>query len=281
MKEAIRFKVKVALEMVEDLLGMLYVYGMVGCEEFPTVGDSQEYFCYFETQEAAKSAASTVEAMAQEISFTETIENRDWNEEWKKTIEPVQISEHIWVSPTWLNPPLKEGDHWIKIEPRMAFGTGHHETTRIASQALLTTKSPRKSLLDIGTGSGILCFVAQVSGFEKALGYEIDPDCEENLKENLEDNGGDCDIRFCIGTVDELDESETFDTIVMNIIRLYSEPMLPNVKKHLTSDGEFIWSGILVEESERVIAAAEAAGFSLTEQGSEGEWWYGRFAHAA
>ena len=204
-------------------------------------------------------------------------ENRDWNEEWRKTMQPVKITDNIWVSPKWLEPPLENGDCWIKIEPQMAFGTGHHETTRIAAK-LICGHSAAKSLLDIGTGSGVLAFVAQIAGYKSIMGLEIDETCYDNLQENLADNKGRADIRFVIGSVDKIGDSARFDTVVMNMIRSESAPLLRAVCRMLSYENNaLLWSGILVEERDIVVAEAQKVGFELAEEITENEWWGGKF----
>lgn len=276
MSDAIRFKATVTTSIGEEFLGLCYVMGMIGCEELEK-DDTTIYTCYFDSDEDAVKTAEAVKDMAVSIEKSEVVEDRDWNEKWRETIEPVQVSDAIWVSPEWLEPPLKDGDHWIKIEPRMAFGTGHHETTRLCSKQIIAERGDRESLLDIGTGSGILAFVAEHAGYTRITGVEIDPDCKINLEENLEANRKEAHIDFMIGTVDQLDEAETFDTVVMNMISSISSPLLPVARRRLNKNGQLIWSGLLVAEKETCIQQAKDAGFEMIGDYSEGEWWSARF----
>ena len=276
MSDAIRFKAVVSQEHSEDFLGLAYINNMIGCEEVEK--DSNiEYTCYFETEEAAKECSNVVAPLAISIEKEELIEDRDWNAKWKETIEPVKVTDSIWVSPEWLEPPLAEGDYWIKIEPRMAFGTGHHETTRLCSGHIVKNRGDKTSLLDIGTGSGILAFIAEWAGYTDITGVEIDPDCEINLKENLEANRKSANIEFIIGTVDQLDRSKTFDTVVMNMISSISAPLVPEARKRLNTGGMLIWSGLLVSEKEKMVEIAKENGFELIEESAEGEWWSASF----
>lgn len=275
MKDASVFKAVVTLDSSDEFVGLAYAVGMVGCEELD--GDNSiTYTCYFESEDTATSAKESLSPLALSVSSIETIEDRDWNSKWRETIEPVQITDSIWVSPEWLTPQLKDNQEWIKIEPRMAFGTGHHETTRLASQAIISCKG--ETLLDVGTGSGILAFVADIAGYKSVTGIEVDPDCEINLKENLEANRRNADIEFLIGSIDSVPSGKMYDTVIMNIIRTHSEPLLEGAKSHLKKDGILIWSGILVEERDIVVKFAKERGFNLNKETFDNEWWCGYFS---
>ncbi len=280
MEEALRFIITLLdKNQSEEFLGLCYAMGMIGCEEDEKEGELS-YTCYFDDENAATSAISMADTFIKSYSKIERVANQDWNAKWRETIEPIKITDSIWVSPEWLQPPLEDGEHWIKIEPRMAFGTGHHETTRLASQEIIKTAEKRNSLLDIGTGSGILAFVAEIAGYNKIVGVEIDPDCEINLKENYEANVKKADITLKIGAVEELPLSEKFDTIIINIIRTHSEPLIQPAVDRMAIDGQLIWSGILVEERDLVVNFAEKRGLKLLEERNEEEWWVGRFTLA-
>jgi len=276
MSSTYRFVVITTPEKVEEVTALGYSAGMSGLEEIP-LDENVRLLCYFDTPQEALDATRLITSHEFDASLIEPVENEDWNAQWRASIKPVQISDTIWVSPEWLTPPLKDDDYWIKIEPRMAFGTGHHETTRVCAQMVLDKKETASSLLDIGTGSGILCFVAEYAGYTKLKGIEIDPDCEINLGENREANKKEVEITFEIGSVDILDPSEKYDTIVMNIIRTHSEPLLPACEKHLAEGGSLIWSGLLLTERDRCIESAEKQNWKLVEENQENEWWAGRF----
>lgn len=264
----------------EIALGVGYTLGMLGCEEAEIEGDIQ-LKCYFEGEDAALQVKKRVKQIITNTPITvNKIENQDWNAKWRESMEPVLVAEHIWVSPAWLPPTMQKGDQWIIIEPKMAFGTGHHETTRLAAHALVNSdisfkESPK--LLDIGTGSGILCFIGEYTGYYISLGIEIDRDCAGNLIENLRDNSVKSRISFIIGTCETLKRNALFDTIVMNMLRTESEPLLDICKQLLKPDGVLIWSGILCEERENVITHAGSHGLKLMHEAVENEWWCGVF----
>ena len=267
------FDVFIETDEMENLLAKCIVDGFSGYSETQTNEKTKINVC-FDNKNSAKEVLKSL-LQNYTVSQVKEIENRDWNEEWKKTVSPVKITDNIWVSPEWLKPKMADGEHWIKIEPRMAFGTGHHETTRIAAK--LIEQSCGATLLDIGTGSGILAFVAQICGYKSITGIEIDEDCEKNLSENLEDNRANADIRFIVGTLEKIESSAKFDSVVMNMISSQSIPLLKNIYNFLNKDGVLFWSGILCEEKEKIVEQAQNAGFELQSEIAENEWWGGRF----
>ncbi|MDR0305988.1 MAG: 50S ribosomal protein L11 methyltransferase [Chitinispirillales bacterium] len=257
-------------------------HNMGGCVEEQNGSDIKLVF-YFENQDDAETAA---ESFANLLSLSEKtkiefVQNQDWNAKWKETMEPAQIAQGVWVSPTWLEPPQEGRRAWIKIEPKMAFGTGHHETTRLAAQEIIARKNEisNKTVIDIGTGSGVLCFTANLAGAALALGVEIDSCCLENLAENLRDNppAVGSNVNFLIGTLDSLNSSAAFDTVIMNMLYSESVPLLGQIKPLVKKGGLLIWSGILADEKNDVTAEAQKFGFKLTGSKTENEWWCGSF----
>jgi ribosomal protein L11 methyltransferase len=253
-----------------------YGLGMLGCEE-EAAGDKIRLKCYF--PDSASLHAAEFHLMdqnpGQPIAIT-VVPDEDWNAKWKKSMKPVEVVPGTWVSPAWLRPPLSPGQRWIKIEPKMAFGTGHHETTRLACKALSglagrTALGPR--VLDIGTGSGILCFVSECLGFSLALGIDIDPVCSSNLSENRRKNSLKSRACFAIGSIDMIKAISLFDVVVMNMISSEGLPLVDRVFSHLSPGGFFIWSGLLLEEKNVIRKKAEEKNFILASDSRENEWW--------
>jgi ribosomal protein L11 methyltransferase len=195
-------------------------------------------------------------------------------------MRPAPVAPGMWVSPLWLAPQLTKADHWIKIEPKTAFGTGHHATTRLAAKSIrsLRKKLPSGfSLLDIGTGTGVLCFVGERCGAGRTIGIDSDPVCAENLAENRRNNPAAAVGGFAIGFLDMLKPCPTFDCVVMNMLQFESQPLLEGVFRLLKSSGCLVWSGILMEEKNNTIFDASQKGFIFKEEMTEEEWWCGIF----
>ncbi len=262
----------------EILLARLSLLGMGGCEERGH-GASVAYRAYFDAGVALATLSETIAlAPGARVLASSTVENEDWNATWRASIQPVRLCERVWVSPAWREPLLAPGEQWIRIEPKMAFGTGHHETTRLAAEGVVMCSrgaGPAPTLLDIGTGSGVLCFCAALHGFAECIGVELDPDCRGNLAENALANRSGARVAFVTGTTEALSATARFDVVAMNMIYNESAPQLPFVAAALRPGGRLVWSGILVDGREEAVAAAQHARLILREERTEGEWWMG------
>jgi ribosomal protein L11 methyltransferase len=274
---------ELTLETTELVLAAWHGLGMLGCEE-ESIGRSMVRLkCYFRDSVSVHTAEFRLMDISPSLPLSiSVIADQDWNAAWKKNMRPVSVAPGIWVSPAWLRPPLAPKERWIKIEPKMAFGTGHHETTRLASNALIglsdqLPQQQQRQILDIGTGSGILCFIADSIGCTRAIGVDIDPVCLPNLAENKRKNRTAAKIAFSIGTIDMIKGFGCFDLVVMNMISSDGLPLLSRIHSLLKPKGLFVFSGLLLEERKSVLRAAGANGFGLFGQAHENEWWCGTF----
>lgn len=262
----------------ECALARWYGCGLLGSEEYEVGDDRLRFKAFFGTQAEALEGADTLQHQENEPVVTE-IPLDDWNARWRESMKPALLASHWWVAPEWLPPRMETGDRWIRIEPKMAFGTGHHESTRLAAAALIE-KSDRiagVSVLDIGTGSGVLCFVTSLLGARRSVGIEIDPDCRENLAENRDLNTGSRSALFCISDLDAIRHDACFDFVIMNMIFSESASLVQRCGELLKPGGYLIWSGILDDAHQQAVSAAEKAGFEKSGSIVENEWWCGIF----
>jgi ribosomal protein L11 methyltransferase len=273
---AYRLNAAIDPEQYEMLLFYSYNLGMLGCEEQGTA-EGLRVDVYFKDELSAQTAVEKLKPYCRKNISVEKIEGQDWNAKWRESMKPARLAAGWWVSPLWLPPPAEK--HWIKIEPKMAFGTGHHETTRLAAQAVIAVKRRLKNgrMLDIGTGSGVLCFTAALCGARCCVGVEIDQRCRENLAENRRLNNSVGRIGFLIGRINALKVERPFDLITMNMILTESAPLLEAVAALCAPAGLLIWSGILAEEYARAVELATKHRFSLRAEKRENEWWCGTF----
>ncbi len=212
-----------------------------------------------------------------EIEFlgAEVIEDRDWNADWEATIEPVMATAELVITPSWkLEEASKLGAKYsITIDPKMSFGTGHHETTRLCLAAVEALDMSGRSVLDIGTGSGVLAMYALLRGANHAVGIDTDHWAIENTIENRALNGfteHQLDIRQ--GTIDVLATNEQFDVIFANLHRNVLVEIAEQLRAHSASGGYAILSGILIYDAAEIRAAYERAHFTLVSELQENEW---------
>jgi ribosomal protein L11 methyltransferase len=272
---------ELTLEAAELVQAAWYGLGMLGCEEESIGQGKVRLKCYFRDSVSLHTAEFRLMDISPSLPlFITIVADQDWNATWKKNMKPVSVANGIWVSPAWLRPPLRQGDHWIKIEPKMAFGTGHHETTRLAGQGIMALKPllpARAQILDIGTGSGILCLIAACAGCERAFGIDFDPVCLPNLAENKRKNRIGSRLAFAVVTIDTIQAESCFDCVVMNMISLDGLPLLSRIYSLIKPKGFFVFSGLLLEERKTILATALSHGFRLHGQAHENEWWSGTF----
>ena len=202
-------------------------------------------------------------------------ENKDWNIEWEKTIEPVYILDKLVIYPSWKKHELdlSKGNIPIEIDPKMSFGTGHNETTQLILEQMSTFIEPKtdKYLLDFGSGTGILGIAAIKLGVENAVAIEIDEDSILNAAEYFELNGVSGSI--VMHQSDIADISETgFDVVAANITSNVIIPNLTRIYDKLKSGGKLFVTGILKEETETLINELTKHNFLMKELKQRAEW---------
>jgi len=151
------------------------------------------------------------------VSFsTKEIAATNWNADWEKNFSPITVGERIHVRAPFH--PVSEAEYEIVIEPKMSFGTGHHQTTHLMLEHLLDLDLKEKEVLDMGSGTAVLAIMACMRGAQKATAIDIDAWCGENGLENAQRNGID-NIEVLVGTAEQLPKSPVYDVIIANINR--------------------------------------------------------------
>ena len=203
------------------------------------------------------------------LAFSE-IPDEDWSTTWKQHFKPLRLGKRFLVSPTWGEIPSIPQRLIIRIDPGRAFGTGHHETTRLCLEWLESCRSDEMSLLDVGTGSGILAIGAALLGFERVVGIDNDPEAIEVAKENVMLNGLSKKITLLCATPEGL--SGSFGVVISNIESRPLIRMSEAISAQLRDRGLLALSGILAEQAGEVCAEYEKRGLRLTGRKTAGEW---------
>lgn len=204
-----------------------------------------------------------------EVDVT-TITPPDFSE-WRGTVGAHTVGG-ITVAPPW----VKTGatGHLVLIEPAMAFGTGEHATTRLCLSLLQRVIRPGDAVADLGSGSAVLSIAAAKLGARSVAAIEMDPDATSNAEENVARNG-------VAGTVHLLEGDAAVllplvapvRVVIANILSSVILDLLGIIGKSLTDDGEVVLSGILLDEREMMVTRLADAGWRVTSEESEGEWW--------
>ena len=201
----------------------------------------------------------------------EEIDRSSW-EGWRQFLKTVRVSERVIVRPPWEEYPPHRDEIVIEINPSMAFGTGHHETTRLCIRAMEEIIPDKKvgSVLDVGCGSGILAISAVKLGADWALGLDDDPIAVKEAKENLERNSVSDRVGLFCGQIENTNGK--FDLIVINISPEAALHYGASIKSRLNSKGILIVSGITNTRSDEVVSTLEGVGFNLDSKTADGEW---------
>ena len=202
---------------------------------------------------------------------TAVLQEQDWGENWKQYFHPLQIGSRFVVYPPWERVRFKKGQIPIEITPGMAFGTGTHATTQLCIRALETGLKRGRSVLDVGTGSGILAVAAVKLGAQEVWAIDIDEVAVEGARETVEKNGVAGKIRIREGGIGRVEKR--FDVVVANIDFKSLKRLRVPLLRHLNERGLLILSGILREQEERIRRRyLETGGLRLLHADHQDEW---------
>lgn len=192
-----------------------------------------------------------------------TVEGEDWNKEWEKNyFQPIVVGDRCVIHSSFhTGIPVMEYD--IVIDPKMAFGTGHHQTTSLIIEQLLRIDMTGLSVMDMGTGTGILAILAAMRGAARVEAIEIDEFAHTNAVENVSLNHHP-EINVILGDAAKLQEVEPVDLFIANINRNIITADLPRYAKTLKPGGTMLLSGFYEDDIPVIMDAAEAVGLHKT-----------------
>jgi len=278
MPDWFQISVSVTLEIKDAVANYLFELGSCGCQEL-----ENEIFAFFpnqasksEIQEKLAAYLDNLEVLGFKLSDTQfeiaEIADQDWNSEWKKSFKPIRISEKFIVKPTWEELDMSSDIFIIEMDPKQAFGTGHHATTQIMVQFLERYLTSPKRVLDVGTGTGILAIAAHKLNAGDIVAIDVDPVAVEAARENCQINSATSDLLLFTGEVNALSASP-FDLVLANLNKLVILRSLKLFNNLLNQAGHLILSGILVEESDEMKKALlKLSDLELVEEIIKEEW---------
>jgi len=200
-----------------------------------------------------------------------TVAEVDWAEAWKERLDVLRIGRHIVIRPSWRVYAPEPEDVVIELDPGMAFGTGLHPTTQMCLVALEELNPPGASVLDVGTGSGILAIAGAKLGAERVLAVDNDPVAVKTARDNVAANGVQDVVRVARGSL--ADVSGSYDLVVVNILaKVIVEMAHTGLATRVRAGGTLIATGIIDDQSAKVVAALEQNGLSLVEQRQVEDW---------
>lgn len=209
-----------------------------------------------------------------EISYTiKEIESVNWNEEWEKNFDAIEVDDVCTVRAPFHK--KKDFKYDIVIEPKMSFGTGHHETTYMMLQFVLENDFQDKSILDMGCGTSVLAILAEMKGAAAVEAIDIDDWCFENSKENVERNR--CEnISVFLGDASLL-ENRKYDIILANINRNILIEDISIYKNSLNVGGSLYMSGFYKEDLQIITQTCNKSGLIFVENKERNNWVAAKF----
>lgn len=200
-----------------------------------------------------------------------SLSEKDWANEWKQYFHVTHVGESLVIKPSWEEYTPKEGEHVIKIDPGMAFGTGTHHTTNMCMARLEKVLPANAEVFDVGTGSGILAIAAALLGAKSVKAVDIDAVAVRVARENIADNGLEDKIEVKEGDLLRGTEGQA-DVIIANIIADIIIMLLKDIPRKLKDDGIFLASGIISDRRADVEAAAAEVGMKVDHVDEKGGW---------
>ncbi len=268
----VTFKTHPCTETVNDVVSALA--GEIGFESFVECeGGVQAYIQQpLFDEEALRRMVDEFPLPDTQITFTaQEAEDKDWNEEWEKNFfQPIVIEDRCCIHSTFHHDTPKT-EYEILINPQMAFGTGHHETTSSIIAELLEADLQGKSVLDMGCGTSILAILASMRGAARVTAIDIDDWCVNNSRDNIALNH--CDnITVELGDARILSGREPFDVVIANINRNILLADMPAYAEVMHSGSQLLMSGFYVEDIPAIQQKAESLGFEFAHHREKNRW---------
>jgi ribosomal protein L11 methyltransferase len=271
--------VRISDEIIKDVLTeFAFSIGCKGMEDLDetTFEEDTGLRIFFDEDDDPAMIVNSIKLFFEESGFdmpeisSDKIPQTDWREEWKKTYQPVEAGKFL-VVPAWMN--VETDKIKILIEPKMAFGTGTHETTKLMLEEISKHDFQDKIVFEGGSGSGILSIAAVKSGALSVTAVDIDEESYDNCKENAHLNHADMRIHTKYTNESDYSPDNKYDIVLANINRSVLEELLPKFKKIVKNGGMIILSGILIDENQKMYKCiSETGGMTVDGYYEKNEW---------
>ena len=204
-------------------------------------------------------------------SSWKSLERKNWNEEWERSYEPIEVGKDIRVRATF-HEPDPSFTYDLLIQPKMSFGTGHHETTWLVMNEQLNLPHQGLSIMDVGCGTGILAILASKLGAQSLLGFDIDEWAVENTAENFAMNGLGEEAEVFKGTINEVPADKKFGGILANINRNILLDEIPKYVSHLLPGGWLVTSGFYEMDQVDIENCGAENGLTKLRSNTRNQW---------
>ena len=259
-------------ETVNDVVSALA--GEIGFESFVEWENGVQAYVQQSLfdEEALKEMVANFPLPDTQITYTiQEAEDKDWNEEWEKNFfQPIVIGDRCCIHSTF-HKDTPQAEYEILINPQMAFGTGHHETTSSIINELLDAELEGKSVLDMGCGTSILAILASMRGANPVTAIDIDDWCVNNSRDNIELNGI-SNITVELGDANLLKGKDPFDVIIANINRNILLADMAQYAACMHAGSELYMSGFYVQDIPAIQEKAESLGMEFIHHREKNNW---------
>ncbi len=207
----------------------------------------------------------------------------NWAESWKRHFKPIQVGRTLLIKPSWSKRQPRQGQALVVLDPGLSFGTGQHATTSFCLQRLAALRQPgaRQSLLDIGSGSGILAISASKLGYKPVDAFDFDPEAVRISRENAVNNDVPVKPRRQDLTQLPMRAARLYDVVCANLIYDLLIAEAKKISRRLKPAGHLILAGILRTQFAQVQKAYQTQGWDLIDRREEKEWQSGEFVRRA
>lgn len=204
------------------------------------------------------------------IVHREIVENRNWNQDWEESFKPVAIDDFCIVKSDFHNVETSDYKYSITINPKMTFGTGHHETTVMMIRLMSSINLSGQTVMDFGSGTGILAILAEMMGAKEIIAIDNDPEAVINIEENTSLNKCSC-IKAVLSEKPEA-EKYSIDLVLANIDRNVLITNVENISGVLRKGGILLLSGILISDQKNIVDTYERHSLKLMKSIKERGW---------
>lgn len=251
--------------------------GEIGFESF--VENEQGLVAYIQKPEYTQEVINKLSKLdfGDAISFkfeSKVIEDQNWNTEWEKNFQPLYVGDICYIRAPF-HPADSSVKYEIVIEPKMSFGTGHHSTTALVMEAMMQIDFKGKTVLDMGSGTGILAILASKMGAAQIKAIDIEEWAYKNALENVDMNGA-SGIEVFQGGAEQIGD-DVFDVILANINRNVLLEQMPTYTKALKDGGVLLLSGFLTEDKDIINKSAADNGLVFVSDDTNKNWVAARF----
>ena len=274
MKTHKQFNISTTPFNVDLLSGLLWQLDIEGLNEYDNhlvifaKGESEISKLSIEDFLIVVKSENLIESFSIEES---SIEEINWNEEWEKKTNVIEVSDKIVIKPTFRKFTPKPDQLVIEIDPKMSFGTGEHETTKLVLRLLDKHIVKAKRVLDVGSGTGVLGIAASFLGAEEVVGIDNDEWCIENGNENIAINKVESKVEARLSEIGNV-KDEPFELILANINKHILINIADSIVKRTVPNGKIILSGLLFTDREDILSLYSKFGLKLIEEDRLGEW---------